>query len=111
VTNLDKASHLGNRLERISDRHVRTSLGLQQAFGLRREESIKFQPSYADRTGHILLKGSWAKGGRPRVIPITTPEQFAALREAHPGAGSLIPPHKHTSSIAILTMDSVRRRA
>lgn len=65
VSNADKASHLGNRLERISDRHVRASLGLQQAFGLRREESIKFQPSYADRTGHILLKGSWTKGGSP----------------------------------------------
>lgn len=40
------------------------SLQLQQAFGLRREESIKFQPRYADRGDHIALKGSWTKGGR-----------------------------------------------
>ena len=96
VTNEDKSRQLGSRLERVSDPHVRASLKLQEVFGLRREESIKFQPSYADRISHVLLKGSWTKGGRPRVIPITSPEQYSALQEAHrvAGAGSLIPPHK-----------------
>jgi hypothetical protein len=96
VTNEDKSRQLGSRLERVSDRHVRASLKLQEVFGLRREESIKFQPSYADRISHVLLKGSWTKGGRPRVIPITSPEQYSALQEAHrvAGAGSLIPSHK-----------------
>ena len=96
VTNEDKSRQLGSRLERVSDPHVRASLKLQEVFGLRREESIKFQPSYADRISHVLLKGSWTKGGRPRVIPITSPEQHSALQEAHrvAGAGSLIPPYK-----------------
>jgi hypothetical protein len=96
VTNDDKSRRLGSELARVTDAYVRASLALQQAFGLRREEAIKFRPSYADRTSHILLKGSWTKGGRPRVVPITSPEQWAALQEAHrvAGAGSLIPAHK-----------------
>jgi hypothetical protein len=96
VTNEDKAQRLGTALDRVSDPHVHASLVLQQEFGLRREEAIKFRPSYADRVGHILLKGSWTKGGRPRVVPITSPEQRAALDEAHrvAGAGSLIPADK-----------------
>jgi integrase len=96
VTNDDKARRLDDRLERISDPYVRMSLSLQQAFGLRREESIKFQPHYADRGHCIVLKGSWAKGGRPRTVPITTAEQRTVLDHAHQlvGAGSLIPAHK-----------------
>src|SRR6185437_3435464 len=96
VTNEDKSRQLGARLERVTDPHVRASLKLQEVFGLRREESIKFQPSYADRISHVLLKGSWTKGGWPRVIPIKSAEQYSALQEAHrvAGAGSLIPPHK-----------------
>jgi hypothetical protein len=96
VTNRDKSCRLGAGLERITDPYVRVSLQLQEAFGLRREEAIKFQPSYADRGDCIALKGSWTKGGRPREVPITTPEQRAVLDRAHAlaGAGSLIPPHK-----------------
>lgn len=96
VTNEDKAQRLDDRLERISDPYVRMSLTLQQAFGLRREESIKFQPRYADRDNCIVLKGSWTKGGRPRTVPITTAEQRAVLDQVHRfvGVGSLIPAHK-----------------
>jgi len=63
---------------------------------LRREESIKFQPGYADRGDHIVIKGSWAKGGRDRTVPITMPEQRAVLDEAQrlAGQGSLIPAYK-----------------
>ncbi len=61
VTNISKAQELGTGLEQITDVHVRMSLQLQAAFGLRREEAIKFQPSYADRGDHITLKGSWTK--------------------------------------------------
>jgi len=66
------------------------------AFGLRREEAIKFRPAYADRDDHIVLKGSWTKGGRERSIPIATPEQREVLQAAHrlAGAGSLIPADK-----------------
>ncbi|SIT20071.1 phage integrase N-terminal domain-containing protein [Achromobacter sp. MFA1 R4] len=96
VTNESKAKELGDGLGRITDPHVRMSLRLQAAFGLRREESIKFQPRYADRSDHIAIKGSWAKGGRDRTVPIMTPEQRAVLNEAHrlSGSGSLIPAHK-----------------
>jgi len=72
VTNVSKARELGTGLEQITDVHVRMSLQLQAAFGLRREEAIKFQPSYADRGDHIALKGSWTKGGRERTVPLTT---------------------------------------
>ena len=96
VTNESKAKELGDGLHRIIDPHVHMSLRLQAAFGLRREESIKFQPRYADRGDHIAIKGSWAKGGRDRQVPITTPEQRTVLDEAHRLAelGSLIPANK-----------------
>lgn len=96
VTNISKARELGVSLEQVTDPHVRMSLQLQAAFGLRREESIKFQPSYADRGDYIALKGSWTKGGRERIVPITTAEQRDVLHAAHrlAGTGSLIPAHK-----------------
>ena len=96
VVKENKARDLGEALDRITDAHVRMSLRLQAAFGLRREESIKFQPGYADRGDHIALKGSWTKGGRERTVPITTPEQRAVLDEAYrlAGTGSLIPADK-----------------
>lgn len=96
VTNISKAQELSTGLEQITDVHVRMSLQLQAAFGLRREEVIKFQPSYADRGDHIALKGSWTKGGRERTVPITTTEQRDALQAAHrlAGAGSLTPANK-----------------
>ena len=96
IPDQNKAQVLDDRLDRITDPHVRMSLQLQAAFGLRREESIKFQPSYADLGDHIALKGSWTKGGRERTVPITTPKQRAVLNDAHrlAGNGSLIPAHK-----------------
>lgn len=92
----NKAQALGDGLDRVSDPHVRMSLALQAAFGLRREESIKFQPRFADHGDHITLKGSWTKGGRERVVPVTTPGQRALLEQVHQfaGVGSLIPAHK-----------------
>lgn len=96
IADKNKAKELDGGLNRITDSHVRMSLRLQAAFGLRREESIKFQPSYADRGNHIALKGSWTKGGRERTVPITTSEQRAVLDDARQLAegGSLIPAHK-----------------
>jgi site-specific recombinase XerC len=96
VTNENKATELQGKLEKVTDPYVRISAELQREFGLRREEATKFQPRYADRGDHLLLKGSWTKGGRERVIPIATPEQRAALDKAHELAGerSLIPAGK-----------------
>jgi len=80
-------------LEQVRDRHVRMSLELQQVFGLRREEAIKFQPGFADQGDHIVLKASWTKGGKAREIPVRTDEQRSALNRARQlaGNGSLIP--------------------
>lgn len=95
VTNTPKAATAPETAkESISDPYVRASVELQAAFGLRREEAIKFSPSYADKGSHIVLKGSWTKGGRPRLVPIRTEAQRAALARAHEvaGKGSMIPP-------------------
>jgi integrase len=96
VTNDNKAQQVDGRLERVTDPHVRMSLMLQQAFGLRRKESLLFQPRFADRGDCVVLKGSWTKGGRPRTVPIRTSEQRTVLDCAHRlvGAGSLIPADK-----------------
>ena len=79
----------------ITDPLIRTSVRLQQAFGLRVEESIKFRPSYADKGDHIELKGSWTKGGRPRTIPILQSDQRDLIDMVHASVGtlSLIPKH------------------
>jgi site-specific recombinase XerC len=94
VARESKAQDLDERkLSEISDPYVRVSIRLQAAFGLRREESIKFNPSYAMQGDHIHLKSSWAKGGRARTVPIRNDEQNQLLEEIKVLAkgGSLIP--------------------
>ena len=85
-------------LLKIRHERIQVSLQLQQAFGLSREEAMKFQPGYARRLGSdvIDLKGSWCRGGRSRVVPVTTDYQREVLSraEALAGKGSLIPPDK-----------------
>lgn len=98
VTNLSKARTVSaHDLDKVRDPRVRMSLELQQVFGLRREEAIKFMPDYADRGDHIVLKESWTKGGKARVIPIRTEAQRAVLNRTHglAGKGSLIPSAKN----------------
>lgn len=94
VTNIDKGKDLApDQLARISCEYTRLSLRLEAAFGLRREESIKIRPAWADQGAVLRLKDSWTKGGRPREIPITTEAQRRLLDEAKrlAGHGSLIP--------------------
>ena len=94
VTNESKAVFMTHGdLDRVKDDHVRASLELQQAFGLRREECLKFQPYFADRGDRLVLKASWCKGGREREIPIRTAHQREVLDRAHrlAGRGSMIP--------------------
>ena len=96
VTNVSKARDLDRELlNKITCDHVRMSLELQKAFGLRREEAIKFIPEYADQGNHIRLKATWCKGGRERTIPIRNEEQREVLNRARllAGRGSLIPSH------------------
>ena len=94
VTNISKAKELPiDALEKITDTNVRVSLQLQAAFGLRREECLKFQPSFADKGDSIVLKSSWCKGGKQREIRISNQNQRNVLELAHEvaGRGSMIP--------------------
>ncbi len=122
VSNDTKAQQLDQlQLNQVKDPHVRMSLELQREFGLRREEAIKFIPTYADKGDHLQLKPSWTKGGRARCIPIYTDAQRATLDKAHrlAGRGSLIPPQlkyvqqlriyeKHTASAGLSKMHGLR---
>ena len=94
VTNMSKARELDiQALERITDPYTMASLKLQSAFGLRRAESIKIQPAWADRGDKLVLKDTWTKGGRARETPIRNEEQRLVLEQAKQLAGtdSLIP--------------------
>jgi integrase len=122
VSNVSKARTLtAPDLEPVRDTHVRMSLELQQAFGLRREEAIKFQPRYADRGDSLELKASWTKGGKTRVIPVRTDAQRAVLDRARQlvGNGSLIPSsrnyrqqlriyERHTANAGLSRMHGLR---
>jgi hypothetical protein len=99
VTNVSKGRELDPAtLDQITDPYIRLSLRLQGLFGLRREESIKLIPAWADRGEHLALKPSWTKGGRAREIPIRTPAQRQLLDEARALArrGSLVAPGYRT---------------
>ena len=94
VTNESKAKELDQgKLDKVSDPHTAMSLRLQEAFGLRREESIKIQPGWADRGDMLVLKSTWTKGGKERTIPIINETQRELLNQAKALAdkGSLIP--------------------
>jgi len=96
VTNQSKAVELrSGDLDRIKDARLLCSIELQRAFGLRREECLKFQPAYAIAAGpdKIQLKASWCKGGREREIPVRTAYQREVLARAAAlaGSGSMIP--------------------
>lgn len=112
VTHESKAKSVTETdLERVRDPRVRMSLALQQAFGLRREEAIKFMPSYADQGDHILLKETWTKGGKARSIPVRTDEQRMVLDQAHrlAGKGSLIPSAKnYRQQLRVYESDTLR---
>lgn len=98
VTNVSKAQTMSaEALAKVKDTYIRMSLELQQAFGLRREESIKFVPGYADRGDRLVLKDSWTKGGKAREIPIRTDAQRQVLDRARQvaGRGSLIPANRN----------------
>ncbi len=97
VFNENKSRQLSMaQFKSIPDQHVRMSLRLQLAFGLRREEAMKIQPNLADLGSFLRLSASWCKGGREREIPILSKHQRELLNEARALAngGSLIPADK-----------------
>ncbi len=76
LTNQDKSRELtAEDLAKIPDDYMQISLLGQKLFGLRMEESLKIQPFVADKGDQLFIKGSWAKGGKDRYIPILTDEQ------------------------------------
>ena len=76
ITSQDKSRELTNDdLAKIPDDYMQMSLQAQKLFGLRMEESLKIQPFVADKGDQLFIKGSWAKGGKDRYIPILTIEQ------------------------------------
>lgn len=96
VTNKDKSRDLAaHDLVSISDLKMQLSLQGQKLFGLRMEESLKIQPFVADMGLFLFIRGSWAKGGRDRFIPILTEEQRQWLNECKTAvkykSSSLIP--------------------
>ena len=77
----NKAQEINNyKLAKLTYRQ-QLAVRLQREFGLRREESLKFNPVYADKGNRIELKASWTKGGRARSIPILTEKQRELLKE------------------------------
>jgi hypothetical protein len=88
VAQVSKARNLtAADLGRITDPYTAMSLRLQAAFGLRRAESIKIQPGWADRGNQLVLKASWAKGGRASSRYPSRPWTSASVRASPlPGA-------------------------
>ena len=98
VTNEDRSVVLDpEKLALVKDVRVALALRLEAAFGLRREEAIKFTPGRDDRDDRIRLKGSTTKGGRPREVPVRNAAQRQLLDEARQlvGSGALIPPERN----------------
>ena len=98
VTNEDKSAVLEpEKLILVTDPHVAMALRLEAAFGLRREEALKFTPARDDRGDRIRLKGSTTKGGRPREVPVRDAAQRQLLDEVRRlvGSGALIPPQRN----------------
>ena len=105
ITNEDKSIDLVDLskvdLSKLSP-HVLLSNELQKEFGLRREEAMKFMPSYAlggytpAAVDKIMIKPSWSKGGRYREVPILNSKQVELLErvQALVDNGSLIPVDK-----------------
>ncbi|MFV1849148.1 MAG: phage integrase N-terminal domain-containing protein [Thalassospira sp.] len=121
VTNDDKSRRLGAIVHQVRDPYVAMSLRLQEAFGFRREEAIKFQPTYADRGNVVCLKETWTKGGKARDVPVVNAQQRTVLDEARllAGRGSLIAPDRtyvqqlriyeaNTSAVGLSRMHGLR---
>ncbi len=67
ATNVSKARQpTSGEPDRITDLYTAMSLRLQAAFGLRRAESIKIQPEWADRCSTLYLKTAGPKERRSR---------------------------------------------
>ena len=99
------------KLEAVRDERVRLSLELQAAFGLRREEAIKFRAAYADRGDRIVLRASWCKGGRARSVPVLADGQRELLDRVRAFAGKdalIRPEEKYVQQMGRFERDTRR---
>ncbi len=97
ISNINKAIRLEQKnLDRIDNENVKDSLRVQSLFGARGEESMKFNPFFADRGDRIALKSNWCKGNVYREIPILTKDQRTLIDDLKSkyGNNSLIPANK-----------------
>jgi site-specific recombinase XerC len=116
VSNTDQSTTLTEEhLSKISDPHLRDALRLQETFGLRREEALKFIPAFAmkniDLNNAITLKASWCKGGRERTIPVRNEKQIQllwTLSERY-GGDSLIHSNKKYVEMKDLYKNAIKR--
>ena len=120
--NIDRRVHVDNdanksrelnydKLANISDPYTAASLELQRAFGLRREEAIKFSSSYADRGDKLVLKGSWCKGGRVREIPVKNQHQRDVLdriKTITEGGALIRPDRNYIQQLKIYERETIR---
>lgn len=92
----DRTENITKRadIEALPEEWMRLAVRLQLGFGLRLEESLKFQPGTADKGAFVALQAGWCKGGRARTIPLTMERQRDLLDDVHTGCGlrSIIPP-------------------
>ena len=91
----DKSFSLTDQQKEDLPKYLNLSLRLQQEFGLRREESAKFNISKGEYKTYIKLIGSWTKGGRERKVLIRNESQRELLNEIRGYApnSSLVPAH------------------
>jgi len=93
------------KLTLVTDERIRVVLELQRAFGLRKEEALKFRPSEAIKetpSGQRYLQfKAGTKGGKERIVPLSqNPEMLTeqsrvlTLAISLAGRGSMIPPDK-----------------
>jgi len=114
--NISKRVHSNNLINRakdldaqklalVTDERIKVVLALQRAFGLRKEEALKFRPSEAIKqtsSGRTYLQfKAGTKGGKERIVLLNKntemlTEQNRVLAQAInlAGRGSMIPPDK-----------------
>ncbi len=61
--------------------YVHIQLLMEDAFGLRRKESIMIRPYVAEKDGHLFITDG-SKGGRSRIIPIDNEYQREVIHKA-----------------------------
>ena len=114
VTNVSKARELtSGDLTQVTDPYTRTSLRLQAAFGLRREESLKIRPGWADRGDTLVLKDSWTKGVAPARSRSAMPSNAASWmrRRSSPAGAVSFRPAEATCSSSTASSTSATGRA